>query len=204
MKRREIFDGLLWHYTVGPSFLSIIEDGLIRPTEVLLCPGERPIVWFSANQIWERTAGLALGDEEGAFVRSLSIEEMTQYGGIVRFGVAPETAPYDWNALKELSRMPAWVARGLYDIAIKKGARPGEWYGTFDAVPRLKWQAIHVYEKGCWVPVGVDAQGRLTDDVIAQRFASVPQAKWKDGAPNRGHDLPLLAKGPKGTVGDGL
>jgi hypothetical protein len=111
------------------------------------------IVWFSSNQDWERTVWKAIRYPDGTTVQLDSMEELAEYCGLVRFGVAPETAPHDWRALKELSGMSARLARGLYEAAIERGANPNEWFGTFDPVPRELWVAVEVYENGKWVRV---------------------------------------------------
>lgn len=84
------------------------------------------------------------------------IKAATACGGLVRFAVAPETAPHDWRALKDLSGMAVREAQHLYREGINQGARPGDWWGTFEPVPRSKWTAVQVYESGEWVGVPLD------------------------------------------------
>ena len=76
----------------------------------------------------------------------------------MRFGVAPETAPRDWRALKELSGMSGRMAQGLYREAIARGARPGQWWGTFEPVPRSQWTPLRFTgtEHGCLFPWTLD------------------------------------------------
>ena len=47
--------------------------------------------------------------------------------------------------------MPGKHAQGLYQTAIRRGARPGQWWGTFVPVPRSKWIAVQGYHDGQWV-----------------------------------------------------
>src|SRR5580658_7140991 len=116
-----------WHYTTGEKFKQIVADGFIRCATVNVPPNEKPIVWFSTNQEWEPTANKMVY-REGKPVRC-TIEETEQRGeGLVRFGVAPETAPHDWSALKESSGMSGRMAQGMYQAAIEQGARPGDWW----------------------------------------------------------------------------
>lgn len=144
---------IVWHYTTGELFRLIVESGELRPATTYVPENERPIVWFSSNKNWEQTANKALRNNDGT-VRSLDRDEMAALGGgLVRIGVHPETAPHDWHALKELSRMSSKMAQGLYKSAIRKGSRPGEWRGTFEPVPREKWTAVEVYQNNEWVPV---------------------------------------------------
>src|SRR6516162_6600312 len=46
---------LRWHYTKHAHLPSILETRCIRPATLLIGKGERPIVWFSANQDFENT-----------------------------------------------------------------------------------------------------------------------------------------------------
>jgi len=55
-------DKPIWHYSVYPHLLSMLRDGFIKPATAFVEPPERPIVWFSKSQTWERTVtkGLAI------------------------------------------------------------------------------------------------------------------------------------------------
>jgi hypothetical protein len=142
-----------WHYTTGQCFLQIVEDGIIKPAITGVPTHEKPIVWFSTNPHWENTASKAMRKPDGSIV-TLNMEETAEHcGGLVRFGVAPETAPHDWNALRDISGMSPKMASALYQAAIRQGARPGEWWGCFEPVPRSRWVAVHVYQDGRWVGV---------------------------------------------------
>ena len=117
-----------------------------------MCQTENgPIVWLSLNQSWKPTAN-KVWQQDGRLC--LLTREQTEAlgGGLVRIGVAPETAPHDWQALKELSGMSSETAQSLYNAAIKKGSRPGQWRGTFDAVPRSQWIAVEVVQDGSSKP----------------------------------------------------
>ena len=82
----------------------------------------------------------------------LTMEQTRELGGgLVRIGVAPETAPHDCGALKQLSGMSSKMAQGLYRAAINKGSRPGNWWGTFERVPREKWPAVETWQHGVWL-----------------------------------------------------
>jgi len=128
-----------WHYTIGVKYALIDRDGFIKPATAFVSPGERPIVWLSTNAVWEPTANKMRLGGDGHLVSLTMAETAALGGGLVRIGVAAETAPHDWNALKELSGMSTKTARGLYDAAIAQRARPGEWWGSFEPIPRSKW-----------------------------------------------------------------
>jgi hypothetical protein len=140
-----------WHYTVGVHVPSIVKDGVIRPATRFVPPGEKPIVWFSTHPDWEPTANKNWPNPDGSLIRLDRAGTAEKCGGLERFGVADETAPYRWQALKDLSGMSRKMAQGLYDTAIRMGARPSDWWGTFDAVPRSLWIAVQVHSGGVWL-----------------------------------------------------
>jgi hypothetical protein len=147
-----------WHYTTGQKFRMIVESGEIKPATAGVPPGEKPIVWFSTAPDWEPTANKAWRNPDGTIAHLDREQTAKLAGGLVRFGVASEIAPYDWHALKELSGMSNEMAQGLDRAAIEQGSRPGQWWGTFDAVPRSKWIAIQVHRDGQWVDAALDPE----------------------------------------------
>lgn len=149
---------IVWHYTTGIHFKDIVRDGVIKPATAVVPDNEKPIVWFSLNPEWEETANKGLCGPKGENISLDRTGTMKHGGGLVRIGVAPETAPYDWRTLRELSGMHHKMATRLYRAAIEQGARPGEWRGTFEPVPRSKWVAIEVFHEGAWAPVQFDPE----------------------------------------------
>ncbi len=53
------------------------------------------------------------------------------------------------------------AAKGLYDVAIKRGAKPGEWFGVLDPVPRDKWLSLQEYFEGTWTEIAPDVVERI-------------------------------------------
>jgi hypothetical protein len=103
--------GLKWHYTTGTCFLQITEEGYIQPATAYIAPGERPIVWFSTNPIWEPTACKGV-PVPGGLSRTGTFEETYERGrGLVRFGVAASTAPHAFRALVSKAVCPASMRR---------------------------------------------------------------------------------------------
>lgn len=148
-----------WHYTICRHLDQIRKDGEIRPARLFIGVGERPITWFSTAADWEPTANKSRPGSDGSIV-FLDRAGTAELYGLARIGVAPETAPYDWQALKELSGMAGKMAQELYRGAIRAGSRPGNWWGTFEAVPRSQWIAVQIYRDGVWVDVpGAVANG---------------------------------------------
>ncbi len=146
---------MLWHYTIRLFLDSILTDGVLKPATLGVPKGELPVVWFSANPFWEKTANKGSEDELGIRL-TLSMWETHEIGkGLVRIGVDPSTAPYRWEDFKRLSGIAAKTAKDLYRKAIEIQARPGEWYVSFEPVPMEKWVAIEVFDGLQWAPLEV-------------------------------------------------
>ena len=142
---------ILWHYTFLPHLESILRDGLIKPATALVEPPERPIVWFSRNQFWERTVTKSMKFSDGRWIE-LDFKGMVKHGVFpVRIGVLPETAPYDWLALRTISHMKPEMADGLVRVAEELRADPRDWRGTFSPVAIAAWVELEVYRNDAWV-----------------------------------------------------
>jgi len=135
---------LVWHYTKGFHESRIISDRLIRPASLYVPENEKPIVWFSTNQRWERMVSAV---DRGPMEKLVEL-----YGGLVRIGVEEATVPLHWEQLKQLSGMSARAARLFEKRARRIFAEPREWRGTFDAVPALLWRSVEDWKNGSWVP----------------------------------------------------
>jgi hypothetical protein len=140
-----------WHYTTGQNLGSILASGELRPAAPRASKGGKPVVWFSTSPDWDPSANLSRRGLAGAIERLSKDQTLVVGGGLVRIGVAPETAPHDWNAYKQRSGVAPKLAKQIYDAAIKLGARPGQWFASFAPVPRDKWLAIEVFEDDRWV-----------------------------------------------------
>jgi len=157
-----------------------MRDGLIRPATARVEPPERPIVWFSKNQFWERTVTKGMKFRDGRLIE-LDFNAMIKRRLFpVRIGVLPETAPYDWLRLRRLSRMEPEMAHGLVRAAQQVGADPRDWRGTFTPVAVKEWVDLQVFKSDVWVtpPCFVGAFGVPTEPSPQQtsqtQTASVP------------------------------
>jgi hypothetical protein len=145
--------GMLWHYTDLQRLQRSLQDGELRPAASGKPSRVKPAVWFSSHPAWEASANRWWHDDVGGRnVRLNKDQTHVLGGGLARIGVAPEVAPHDWKAYRRLSGISAERAKAIYDEAVSAGARPGEWFATFDAVGRAKWLAVEILENENWVP----------------------------------------------------
>jgi hypothetical protein len=126
---------LVWHYTTGDCFRGILTDMEIRPATALVAKGETPVVWFSTNQAFERSALKGLEPTGGGPRRTATMDEMDRLGGgLFRIGVHKSIAPFDWWEFKRRSRIKEGIAKGLVKAARQLGANPAEWRVAFGPV----------------------------------------------------------------------
>lgn len=66
----------LWHYTAGHKLPLIREAYALRPNGAKVAPNERPVVWFSADPLYEPTAIKLVQMPGQARLRRPSVAEM--------------------------------------------------------------------------------------------------------------------------------
>lgn len=141
---------LLWHYTPLVHIPHIIADKRIKTADAAIDVGEKPAVWFSANQLWEPTAGKRWRRPDGN-VHLLSMHETHSLGqGPVRIGVSRDTAPHNWDAFRRLSGVSKKTAGYMKKAGYARGARISEWFVTFNPVPIELWVAVEVWGGSSW------------------------------------------------------
>lgn len=147
---------LAWHYTTLNRFILILAEGEIRAATAGVPANERPIVWFSLNQYWERSSRKALRKPDGQLI-GLDMNGTSEHGGgLIRIGVIPERAPHTWRELRQLAGVRDDIARGLVRDARRDGADPREWRGTLDPVRRSDWCTVETFVDAAWVTVDLE------------------------------------------------
>ena len=162
---------MLWHYTVGIRLEDILASGVIRLANGFVEKGERPVVWFSASNAWEETANKGAIDSETGEFRNLSRQETHDYcDGLVRIGVAPETAPYGWSQFVELSGVSLQTANALKKVAHKQGSQVSQWFVSFEPVPKDKWLCIEAWDGSQWKP---QPDAKVLDSALEREIISL-------------------------------
>ena len=126
---------MFFHYTTGNKISSILNDGLLRRSETLLLPNEKPVLWFSSNQDWENTTRVSIGvvSEEGQYTRHLlDKNEQHKMLTLVRFGLSfKDHRVNDWDTTCKKAKTPLTVKCGLEFGGRQMGGNPREWNGVF-------------------------------------------------------------------------
>jgi hypothetical protein len=142
----------LWHYTPLERLQPIVLSGVLRPTAVAIDPGERPAVWFSANQYFEQTAAKMVREATTGTIRTLSMEEMHDLYGVVRIGVHPSNPRLiGWDGFRRTSGISKTTARALCHLG-----HPHVWFASYTPVPTAEWIAVDVWTGTCWAPASAE------------------------------------------------
>lgn len=145
---------MFFHYTTGNKISSILNDGLLRRSEILLFPNEKPVLWFSSNQDWENTTRKSIGfvSEQGQYTKYLlDKKEQHKKLTLVRFGLSfKDHRVNDWNTTCKKAKTPLMMKYGLEHTGIEMGGNPRQWYGVLCdlSVEELTFQ---VWDGNEWV-----------------------------------------------------
>lgn len=148
---------LLWHYTAGHKLPLIREAGALRPNGAKVAPNERPVLWFSAEAVYEPTAIKLVQMPGLAKLRRPSVAEMHELVGVFRFTIDRADARLAaWPAVHRRARIsPAGVAN-MIRAGVEIGAKPMNWFGAFENIPLadLRFEAWTGHR---WVAAQIDA-----------------------------------------------
>jgi hypothetical protein len=162
---------LIWHYTSGLHIASILRDGRIRHEDSFGLPlHQRPMTWFSLNQVWEPTASKALL----IGIRPAIVQRATAdvCHGLFRIGVDLCVAPFRVNQLIRIAGATRRVVKDLARVGISCGACPEDWRFTPNEVFEDRWRAIQVWdeESETWVPYEHERRIPLRRDELVGAF----------------------------------
>src|SRR5262245_9462585 len=155
-----VYQQRVFHYTIGAKLPAILADGVIRPATAFVPDGERPVVWFSTNPVWEQSANKALLDPVTGAWQPLTREETADHGGgLVRIEVEPSAAPFRWRQFSRIARASRSICRGLERVAAKTGDDPADWRFSLGSVPLTAWRSIEVWDGARWSALGSPPSG---------------------------------------------
>lgn len=181
---------LLWHYTAGHKLPLIREACALRPNGAKVAPSERPVLWFSAEAVYEPTAIKLVQMPGHAKLRRPSVAEMHELVGVFRFAIDradPRLAA--WPAVHRRARISDAGVANMIRAGVEIGAKPMNWFGAFEEIPLADlrfeaWTGQH------WVAAQIDASLKqlhekmnLVRSVSAAAYGSagIRQA-WQAGA----------------------
>lgn len=180
----------LWHYTAGHKLPSILESGALRPNGAKIAPNERPVVWFSADAVYEPTAIKLVQMPGQANLRRPSVAELHEMVGVFRFAIERKDARLAaWPAIHRKARISATGVANMLRAGLEIGAKPMNWFGALEDIP-LADLRFEAWTGQQWVAAQIEAsieQFREKMDLVrsisaaAYDPAGIKQA-WQAGA----------------------
>jgi len=125
---------MVWHYAPWAHLPAMVESGALRGSNAAAA-GELPMLWFSANQLWEPTATKMVVNHTGALV-SLTFKQQAERFGCIRFGLAADDPRLlNWKDACTAASTPLETRQVLEKVGKKKGGNPAHWFGTDATIP---------------------------------------------------------------------
>jgi hypothetical protein len=154
--------GFLYHYTAWAKLPAVVPCGELRPSAAC-APGEKPLLWFSANQVWEPTATKLLQVGDKAF--RMSFEQMVDRFGAVRFGLRADDARLlDWRSACRFAGTPSTARKSMEKVGLAIGANPAHWFAVKTALA-LSELSFEVWGDGRWHRADPAAMAQVWSEV---------------------------------------
>jgi hypothetical protein len=147
----------LWHYTAGHKLQLIQESCALHPNGAKVAPNERPVVWFSADSVYEPTAIKLLQMPGQARLRRPTVAELHELVGVFRFAIdRADTRLVAWPALHRKARISAVGVANMIRAGVEIGATPMNWFGALEEIP-LADLRFEAWTGQQWVAAQIDA-----------------------------------------------
>lgn len=142
----------LWHYTFGHKLPLIFNDAALRPNGAKIAPSEKPVLWFSAEQVFEPTAVKLVQVPGKTGLQRLSMHELHAMVGAFRFGLATiDERLIPWAGLQRRARISKPGVASMLRAAVEVGAKATNWYGTMSEVS-LDDVVFEAWNGSSWAP----------------------------------------------------
>ena len=154
---------MVWHYAPWAHLSAIVESGALRGSNAG-ADGERPMLWFSANQQWEPTATKMAVDMQGNLAQ-LTFKQQSEKFGCIRFGLpASDCRLMSWKDSCAMAGTPRETRRTLEKVGKRRGGNPSHWFAVSSEI-RLNELHFQVWIDGQWHP----AHGEIEEYAEAWR-----------------------------------
>lgn len=176
----------LYHYTIGAKLRLIAgsghEGGELQTRGHGAAPGEKPVLWLSANPQWEPTATKVISLDGGRTFMRPSLAQLHAAAGLFRFRVRPrqvvaelesrgiECKLVPWTRIAMVARIQPAAMVDMVQRGLSWGATPMHWWGCMGALPLWLEQSGAMVFEGIGDGAGGGAGGG-GGDVAAGRMA---------------------------------
>lgn len=139
-----------YHYTTGNKLSPILNSSCLVPTNVMVAPHEKPVLWFSVNPRYEPTAIKLVA--HGGHTHRPTVQELHQLIGIFRFGFNVDDARLvPFNKLSRLARISPQDIAAMIASGMRIGATPAHWTGSLVPIT-LSEVDFEEWTGDTWVP----------------------------------------------------
>jgi len=142
---------IAWHVTSAEKYALISADGHLRPIGLYIQPPERPVVWFSSQEYFDRASRRVF--ITGSTYQVLSIQETQAIsGGLIRLGIDTRSL-LKGHALRKSANIswPRWFAIRKARVLLQSD--PDDWLGSLHAIPIAKLTIDVMGDDGAWIRV---------------------------------------------------
>lgn len=152
-----------YHYTKGYHLSSIVREGIIRTSSILLDRNEKPAAWLSKSPKWEvacnegyvtNASDLEEGQvysSEDVDVVTTTLNHMKKEIGMCRILIDEKLPTVSWAEYENVSGISEEVYQALDEFSRSKGCLVNQWLCTFSPIPKNYWEGIEMYVDNQWV-----------------------------------------------------
>jgi hypothetical protein len=152
-----------YHYTKGCHLPSIVKDGVIKTSKVLLDLKEKPAVWLTKSPEWEVACnvGKVLNTDEFVSgevylvntINSVTVNNdyMKKRIGMCRIIINELVPVVSWAKFKYVGKISDWMYDSIDSYSKSIGCTVNQWICTFAPIPQKYWEGIEVFVDNEWV-----------------------------------------------------
>lgn len=152
-----------YHYTKGCHLPSIVREGKIRTSKVLIEKREKPAAWLTKSPVWDSACNIGLVTNMNALevghiyyadeIESITVSNdyMKKEIGMCRIIISEKLPIISWAKFKHVSRISAEMYYALDTHSREIGSPVHLWYCTFSSIPCNYWEGIEMFVDNDWV-----------------------------------------------------
>ena len=144
---------MIYHYTTLYNAVKIFETGYLKVSFHEKLHGVKPAaLWLSKNPLWEPTASKGTMECSNEDLNIMTFQEQHGLIGCTRFILPFKKAELcSWARYKYASNTPIQIYHGMELAGIHLGARPSDWYTSFNDISLDKVVGFEIWDGSQWV-----------------------------------------------------
>jgi hypothetical protein len=152
-----------YHYTKGCHLPSIVRDGVIKTSKVLLDKKERPAAWLTKSPVWESACNIGkvinvnelvsgnVYDVRDINLVTVTDDYMKKEIGMCRILISETLPVITWAKFKYVSKISLWMYEAIDSYSRSIGCPVEKWICTFTPILKKYWEGIEVFVDNQWV-----------------------------------------------------